>query len=187
MQEKKYHVRKSESRALSLPLILYACNCTQMGVSMTKISRGKLYFAVSVTVLLICLFIILTYKTYYPVLHSEKILKEYGWEIVSSDKFIKSTPVIDREFLNQTVTKLQITASAQIGLDPRHYEGETFRKYSFDLMQEGINKKLRADIWMKDNKSICAYIYHMEDNIAIQYWSPDTPYEEILKDLSAGM
>jgi hypothetical protein len=153
---------------------------------MTKISRGKLYFAVSVTVLLICLFIVLTYKIYYPVLHSEKVLREYGWDIAGSDKFDKTAPIISRDFLNQDITKLQIAASLQIGLDPRHYEGEVFRKYSFDLMQEGLSKKLKADIWMQDNKSICAYIYHTEENIAIKYWSPDTSYEEILSDLADG-
>ncbi len=154
---------------------------------MTKISRSKLYFAVGVTVLFICLLIVITYKTYYPVLHSEKVLRVYGWDIASCDKFSKTAPIISKDFLNQDITKLQIEASVKIGLDPRRYEGEAFRKYSFNLMQEGVSKKLKADIWIQDNKSICAYIYHAEDNIAIQYWSPDTSYEEILKDLAEGM
>ncbi len=150
---------------------------------MTITSKKKIFRAIIIIFILLCISVIIySFKFYYPKLQSKKFLQNYGWEVVYGGRDGKDF-IISNEFLSREISIMQIDASKKIDLNPQKYMGESIVKYAYTLKQSGINDKLRADIWMYKNDIICAYIYHVENNVKIKYWSLDTPYQTILSDL----
>ena len=75
-------------------------------------------------------------------------------------------------------------ASKEIGLDPYKYTNNTIDVYSYVLRQKGLNDNLRSEVWVSDKKIICAYVFHVETNLKIKYWSLNTPLDRIKSDLN---
>lgn len=148
----------------------------------------KIRILISTCVILILLVIsggLYTFIQHYPEQIGKNLLEKYGWQVLSVGA-LRSVPVtLENEFLSMEITQMQVDASKEIGINPEDYAGKVIKQYGYQLKQIGIKDPLRADVWMVENKIICAYIYHAENNMKIKFWSLDTSYQDILSTLKA--
>jgi hypothetical protein len=144
---------------------------------------------------IIILFIVLIFLSFFvficllfhPKILGRNLIEQYGWNVLNPWQVGKHTIVLSNEFLDEELTKMQIEASDNIGLNPVTYEGASVTEYDYTLGQTGINSPLRARIWVYKNKVICAYLFHSESNLKVRYWSFSTTYDRIISDLNELM
>ena len=142
--------------------------------------KKSLMLAISIIVL-ICLFIILT-----PGLSSiNKMnhLKSNGWSVESGGR--DEIKIMTNEFINEEITNMKTTEAKKVGYNPESYMNNSIKIYTYVLYEKGISNKLRAEIWVYNNKIILSTLYHVENNLKIMYWPINTSYKDILNDLSS--
>ncbi len=150
---------------------------------MSITTKKRIFSIIILIITLLCVsLVIYSFKYYFPKMQNKKFLQKYGWEILYGGRDGKDFE-LNSEYLSRELSIMQIDASKKINLDPQKYTGKSIVKYAYTLKQMGINDKLRADVWLYKNKIICAYIYHVENNVNMKYWSLDTPYQTLISEL----
>jgi hypothetical protein len=113
-------------------------------------------------------------------------LSEYGWKTGKYYSVDKGTEPINVELSNKVsdLYKMIFEASEKIGLNPAEYDDKIVDMYHYKLTVKGVKEHLETDLWVHKNKVIAAYIMHVERNIRIKFWPVDTPYEQIVSDIT---
>ena len=110
-------------------------------------------------------------------------LKNYGWEVKSLTGIHEAKEGIQVDLENKITDKMLFEASEAIGLNPAQCIGKPIDIFLYNLTKKGRLEQLCAMIWVYKGKIAAAYIYHVESNLHIKYWSLDTSYDQILMDI----
>lgn len=140
-----------------------------------KISRKQIHMNILVLIIII-------FTTLCSACNNDPkaIIAQYGWHTITNDQ---SSPTIsitlDNSYLELDITKMKISASKNIGLDPSNYIDIKVEIVQYVLFERGPTNNLRAEIWLYKGEVICAYLFHAEPNEKLKYWPLNTTLAEI--------
>ena len=112
-----------------------------------------------------------------------RYLGSFGWDVLRGGLDTKGFE-LTASLSGDEIFDWKRAASKEIGLDPYKYINNTIDIYSYVLRQSGLNDNLRSEVWILDKKIICAYVFHVETNLKIKYWSLNTPLDRIKSDIN---
>lgn len=117
-----------------------------------------------------------------------KFLNKYGWSVVSGGLSEKRR-VLGKDIIEIDVYKMRILASSEIGLNPEYYLDMPIDIYMYELDDKLNEGNISAEVWVRDRKIICGFLFHSESNLPLRYWPITTPrfvirseYEQLFKE-----